>query len=258
VECRGDLRPARIVDEYLAILLDRLLESLLRLVGLTLGRCGMCRGDVGLADPVLGAVGLRGVGESPHEFAEARDGQAVVALGEVEIRRLVALLRGRSAARSASAGGRRSGGGRRARAGRGTAACRPRESVQALGELVEASREAVELGAQAVEPRRERLELLGVLGGLLAGPPIELAHHRVRLALAPVHGQVDGIEILAELRDVVLRGLVARAAGEEDPENNSGEPEAPRWPDASVHALPVRVTCPSSGTCRAGSCPSNP
>jgi hypothetical protein len=43
----------------------------------------------------------------------------------------------------------------------------------------------------------------------------------------------------------VLCGLVGRAAREQkDPENNSGEPEAPRCSDASVHALPALAYLP--------------
>jgi hypothetical protein len=73
-------------------LLDGLPELVGRLVGLPRVRVGPRQADVRLPDPVLRVVRQLVLGVPAKELAEARDGERVVALAEVDVRGLVEIL----------------------------------------------------------------------------------------------------------------------------------------------------------------------
>ena len=96
VESRRHLAASREVQQHPPELLNRLLQLLLRLVGLTRRRARAGEAEVGLPDRVLRAIGQRGIREATNEVSEGRNRQRVTPLAEVEIGRLVRLLSRRS------------------------------------------------------------------------------------------------------------------------------------------------------------------
>ncbi len=139
----------------------------------------------------------------------------------------------------------RAGGGTR---GAAAARCGAPERVHALGELVEPGGHPRDLGGERVHARAEGRGLLGALRVLLAGAPVELAHHGVGVPPAAVHREGQRVEILAELRDVLLQRLPGDVGaarrddhdrGQEGPKHE-GEPMAPLR-DLAAHGMRPRA-----------------
>jgi hypothetical protein len=63
------------------------------LVGLTCVAIAPGQTEIGLADPVLGIVGELVIGEAAQELSEPGDGEGVAPLAEVDVRRLIDVLR---------------------------------------------------------------------------------------------------------------------------------------------------------------------
>ena len=110
----------------------------------------------------------------------------------------------------------------------------PARGLEPPREVIEASRDAIELGGDRLETGRQRGELSVGVAGLLAAPPLDLSD-RLRLPPAEVGGQLERVDVSAELRHVLLRGVVrdtraARRGEEQAPEggeDGEGEPWAP-------------------------------
>src|SRR5207245_5233811 len=93
VECGRNLVGSRIVRLNFLEFLHRLLERLVRFVTLAgVGEAARER-EVGLADPVLGAAGELVIRVASQELAESRDRERIASLAEVDVRRLVDVLR---------------------------------------------------------------------------------------------------------------------------------------------------------------------
>src|SRR5215510_282955 len=128
VECGRHLVGSRIVGLDLLEFLHGLLERLRGLVALAGVAEPARQREIRLTDPVLGATGELVIGIAPEELAEARDRERVASLAEVDVRRLIDILRlqrsgGRTRRRDrdgSRCATRRRGGGRAGRCtGRG-------------------------------------------------------------------------------------------------------------------------------------------
>src|SRR5437870_6450635 len=118
-ERRRHLLAARIVRHHSPELRHCLLERLARLVPLILARVPTCEAVVRLADPVLRVARELMLGKATEELAESRDREGVAAFAEVEVGRLVDVLRLKRAGRRAESRRCGRGAGCRARSGRG-------------------------------------------------------------------------------------------------------------------------------------------
>ena len=93
VERRRDAVPSGIVRDDLSELLHRALERFARALRLSGVGVLLSERDLALTDPVLRTVGLGMVGIAAQELSKSIDGQRVASLAEIDIRRLVEILR---------------------------------------------------------------------------------------------------------------------------------------------------------------------
>src|SRR2546422_2383369 len=240
IKRRRRLVATRVVGQHLPELLHRLLERLVRLLGLARIGVPAREREVRLADPVLRRPRERLVREAAQELAKAGDRERVAALAEVEVRRLIDVLWlervGRRPAADGRRGRRRRGRGRGAgrtrwgRGGRRDGARLARKRLELAVDLVELAGERGERGErsrQRVHALRERGE--APLGFRVTVAALRLRQRGLRLAERTLGALLHERHVRPELEEILLGGdaggvLNRRAAAEQQGGETKGAP----------------------------------